>query len=151
MIPKSATGRWTSRSGKLWVQIVADAIKPPETHYNDLPFRPLRDPPADHSLLKPPAIAPAPAPVAAVPASSPPRKPLLMRGLQRLANLAPTIMASLDTKADKIADELVSQQARAEGVIDQFGALATTLGKVADDVSAALGQITNDPTQVSGG
>lgn len=78
-------------------------------------------------------------------------RPKIMRGMQRLANLAPTIMASLDAKADVVADKLVAQQAKAVAAIDQYDGLANSLGQVADTITAALGQITNDPTQVSGG
>lgn len=129
-------GIWTSRSGKTLAKLMADgqAAVFPKNAPNAAQFRPAR---YDFN-----AVTATPKPV---------RKTILMRGLQRLANLAPTIMASLDAQADTIADELVKQQGRAEDVIKQFGGLATSLGKVADDVSAALGQITNDPTQVSGG
>lgn len=129
----------------------------PQEHPNDEPFRQARQvlsPAAEkldqHLTASIAALTP---PETGIPVSAPTLptgKPHIMRGLQRLSNLAPTIMASLDAKADTIADELVAQQKRAESVIEQFGALAGTLGKVADDVQAALGQITNDPTQVSG-
>lgn len=108
---------------------------------------------ADGSLADFPKNAPNAAvfrPARVAVAEKPKERPKLMRGMQRLANLAPTIMASLDAKADVVADNLVAQQARAESAIEQYDGLAQSLGKVADEVTAALGQITNDPTQVSG-
>lgn len=73
-----------------------------------------------------------------------------MRGMKRLANLAPSIVASLDAEADKVADELVANQERATAAIGQFRGFATAIGQTADEITAALGQITNDPTQTSG-
>lgn len=74
-----------------------------------------------------------------------------MRGMQRLANLTETVTKSIDAKADAVADRIVSGQARAEAAISKFGDLATSIEKTADDIEAALGQISNDPAQTSGG
>lgn len=73
-----------------------------------------------------------------------------MRGMQRLANLAPTIMKAIDAEADAVADQLVASQDRARAAIGQFRGFADSIRKTAEDVEAALGQLTNDPTQASG-
>lgn len=86
---------------------------------------------------------------AAVVAPSTGRYPT-MRGMKRLANLAPTLVADIDAEADKVADELVAKKARAHEAIGKFRGFADAIGQTADEIEAALGQLTNDPTQVSG-
>jgi hypothetical protein len=128
-------GRWTARSGRTWDQIVADDTLAnfPKNAPNALVFR---------RCVSDPAVDPV--------APKTTGRTLFMRGMQRLANLAPTIMAALDLKADAACDKLAAEQARAEVAIEQYGALANSLGQVADNITSALGQITNDPTKVSG-
>lgn len=79
-----------------------------------------------------------------------PESPKIMRGMQRLAHLTSTAMANMDAQADAVADRIVAGQARAAVVIQKFGALADGIEQTANEVEAALGQISNDPTQVSG-
>lgn len=73
-----------------------------------------------------------------------------MRGLQRLAHLTQSVVGDMDAKADAVCDRIVAAQSRAVAVIDKFGDMATAIERTASDVEAALGQISNDPTQVSG-
>lgn len=73
-----------------------------------------------------------------------------MRGMKRLANLTETVTRAIDDKADAVADRIVAGQARAEAAIGKFDALATDMEKTADDIEAALGQISNDPAQGAG-
>lgn len=68
-----------------------------------------------------------------------------MRGLNRLANLAQTIMEDIDKEANAVADELVAAKQSARETIGHFRDHAGTIRKVADDVKAQLGQISNMP------
>jgi hypothetical protein len=75
-----------------------------------------------------------------------------MRGLNRLANLAQTIMEDIDKEADAVADDLMAAKLEAKATIGHFREHAGAIRKVADDVKAQLGQISNlPPTEGSGG
>ena len=74
-----------------------------------------------------------------------------MRGMNRLANLAQTIMDEIDKEADSVADELVAAKQKAKESIGHFREHATAIRKVADDVTAQLGQISNLPPQTGSG
>lgn len=75
-----------------------------------------------------------------------------MRGMQRLANLTETLIKSMDADADAMADRITAGHARAQAAIGKFGDFAVSIEKTADEIEAALGQITNSPTPpVSGG
>ena len=74
-----------------------------------------------------------------------------MRGMQRLANITQTVLKDMDAKADAVADRIVAGQERASAVIGKFGSVADAIEATANEVEAALGQFSNDPTQVSGG
>lgn len=74
-----------------------------------------------------------------------------MQGLNRLANLAKTIMSDIDKEADSAADELVAAKTEAMATVGHFRTHAGAIRKVADDVKAQLGQISNmPPTSGSG-
>jgi hypothetical protein len=107
-------------------------------HPNDLPFRQSRDSAAGrlNDFLE-----------RSIAELSKPKVTSAMRGMKRLANLAPTIVASLDTEADQVADRLVASQERAKQAIGQFRGFAESIENTANEVEAALGQLTNDPTQ----
>jgi hypothetical protein len=68
-----------------------------------------------------------------------------MRGLARLANLAETIMSDIDKEAGDAADELVAAKQEAFQTVGHFRAHAGEIRKVAADVKAQLGQISNMP------
>lgn len=74
-----------------------------------------------------------------------------MRGMQRLSFLTQNVMAEMDRKADAVAERLSNAQKRSAAVIDQFGAMADSIERSADEAEAALGQFSNDPTQVASG
>lgn len=69
-----------------------------------------------------------------------------MRGMRRLANIAETVTKAMDARADAVADRIVAGQARAEQAIGRFEDYAGTIEQTADEIEAALGQITNLPT-----
>ena len=74
-----------------------------------------------------------------------------MRGMNRLANLAQTIMDEIDREADSVADELVAAKTEAKQTIGHFREHAGQIRKVASNVKAQLGQISNiPPTEGSG-
>ncbi len=68
-----------------------------------------------------------------------------MRGMQRLANLAQTITQEIDAEANAAADKLVAAKQNAKSAIGKFHEHAGAIQKVADDVVAQLGQISNMP------
>lgn len=70
---------------------------------------------------------------------------LKMHGLNRLANLAQSIMGDIDKEANAVADELVAAKQSATETIGRFREHAGTIRKVAEDVKAQLGQISNMP------
>jgi seryl-tRNA synthetase len=70
-----------------------------------------------------------------------------MRGMQRLAHLTEALTKSIDAKADAVADRIQKAHARGEAAITQFEGYATDVEKTADQIEAALGQISNGPTQ----
>lgn len=74
-----------------------------------------------------------------------------MRGMQRLAFLTQDLVKNMDTEADKVADEIQDAHDRAQAAIGKFRAHGADIRKVADDIEAALGQITNSPTEASTG
>lgn len=67
-----------------------------------------------------------------------------MRGMQRLANLTASVTQAIDAKADAVADRITAGQARAETAIGKFDGLAASIEKTADEIEAALGQISNE-------
>lgn len=128
-----------------------------ETHFNDIPFRPQRDPPADHSLLKPATVSgtdivtatPIP-PVAYAPAQAREAKVTAAPG-----SFSASIKAMMDEARAGVA------KAREDGlavVKDAVGKLddakvatakvsahmADTIKSEASDILAELGQISND-------
>jgi hypothetical protein len=68
-----------------------------------------------------------------------------MQGLNRLASLAQTIMSDIDKEANSVADELLAAKLEAKGTIGHFRDHAGQIRKVAADVKAQLGQISNLP------
>jgi hypothetical protein len=75
----------------------------------------------------------------------------VMRGMKRLANLTATVAAAMDAKADAVADRITAGQARAEAAIAKFDGFAAGIERTADEIEAALGQLSNDAGQSSGG
>ncbi|MBR0700185.1 hypothetical protein JQ599_09760 [Bradyrhizobium diazoefficiens] len=87
---------------------------------------------------------------AAIAELGPPREQP-MRGMKRLAFLTQDLVKNMDAEADKVADEIQQAHDRAQGAIDKFRQHGADIRKVADDIEAALGQITNSPTEASTG
>ncbi|MFT4115414.1 hypothetical protein [Bradyrhizobium sp.] len=83
--------------------------------------------------------------------SAPTEDPPKMRGMQRLAFLTQDLVKNMDAEADKVADEIQEAHDRAQAAIGKFRAHGKDIRKVADDIEAALGQITNSPTEASTG
>ncbi|UPJ43943.1 hypothetical protein IVB40_07695 [Bradyrhizobium sp. 40] len=75
----------------------------------------------------------------------------VMRGMKRLAFLTQDLVKNMDAEADKVADEIQLAHDRAQAAIDKFRQHGADIRKVADDIEAALGQITNSPTEASTG
>jgi hypothetical protein len=89
---------------------------------------------------------------AAIAEFTPPKEgPPKMRGMQRLAFLTQDLVKNMDAEADKVADEIQEAHDRAQAAIGKFRAHGADIRKVADDIEAALGQITNSPTEASTG
>lgn len=82
--------------------------------------------------------------------SNPNESETSMRGMRRLANLTETLQKSIDAKADAVADRIQQAHARGEAAVGQFENYAAEVEKTADEIEAALGQISNLP-QPSGG
>ncbi len=74
-----------------------------------------------------------------------------MRGMQRLAHLTETLTKSIDQRADAVADRIQKAHDRGTMAIGQFETYAVNVEKTADDIEAALGQISNVPTPESEG
>ena len=74
-----------------------------------------------------------------------PKEQNMARGLRRLKNLSETLMASVDAKAEKAADELQKAHDEAAGAVDNI--IATIGGEfkaAAADVKDMLNQISNE-------
>ncbi|MDN3278771.1 hypothetical protein QWJ07_31230 [Frankia sp. RB7] len=80
-----------------------------------------------------------------------PPKETPMRGMKRLAFLTQDLVKNMDAEADQVADEIQSAHDRAQSAIAKFRQHGADIRKVADDIEAALGQITNSPTEASTG
>jgi hypothetical protein len=80
-----------------------------------------------------------------------PPKEHAMRGMKRLAFLTQDLVKNMDAEADKVADEIQQAHDRAQAAIGKFRQHGAEIRKVADDIEAALGQITNSPTEASAG
>lgn len=73
-----------------------------------------------------------------------------MRGVLRLAEMAPRLVAEADKKSDATADKLQAAFAKHDAVNEQYSRLADQVNKNAEDALAALAPLTNGAPPISG-
>ncbi|MBN9007248.1 MAG: hypothetical protein J0H40_17760 [Rhizobiales bacterium] len=74
-----------------------------------------------------------------------------MRGIQRLANASGTLMKKADDMADAAAAKLEAAYAKHVDVARRYEAFAEDVSKKAEEALDHLNQLSNLPTQDSGG
>lgn len=68
-----------------------------------------------------------------------------MRGLRRLSDIAERVTKTLDQEADQVAEKFEEAHRRGQQAIGQMRNYATDMERAAEEVEAALGQLSNMP------